>query len=1088
MNVLYKISVDGEWVSNARSLDDIQTFINNYNANNTTVRGFSKRNISRGFRTSTEFTRGPIKIKKLTSSTRLRRRFGTYMDSRETRIIPIPEEVAIIYREPIDIFEDVAGVENDEFRRVINNVNTVLNRFSENDKQNKHFQVVMSYYDGDTLQISSTTFQSFNTVMGSFTELLERLREHYAGLTIKSISLNTMNRVFQTVAGTLVTGGRGKNYRFLLDYLINIFSNQQSSVNTIKKTQTLLDKYHIVSPTTIYNCFIKAVLMSYYKVNIDTELNNTKINNKAKWIIETHKLSILERRIDLWANALAEILSVNIVVTRLTDFKQFGCLLDPDFERIDVLLFGSHSYGLIPKEYEIDNMLQDEITFTRSPSGKIEKLTLKGKDSLVKYKPTEIKGDEWKITCFDLETLNGDKLSRQDNRIDLKHYETDCYAVGYFDGKTYKDFFLMNHLTEGRSTIIEDFIDYLTTKSPLKQVCYSHNGGKFDLWIIFHKLLESKGSVTNVLVKDGRIINMKYTRKKSNGRIYEIFFRDSVVLMAGSLAELCDSFKTKTKKLQGDVDHDIITVDNCKTQWCIDYVKEYLKYDNLSLHELLITFDSIITDLTDYEFGIKDALTAAGITRKIFLSQEYNVEKTPLYNLNDRQDSILREFYYGGRNECFEKLGEFEMPLWYLDFTSLYPTECLRDLPYGKLTEININDLCLNDLTDLDKVKIGGTSFSDIFGFIECKVKHISKTKKPYHALKKDGKLLFSYFDNWTRLVITTDELKYSLEHKLGYQYQITRYFKSKKAPFLKDLIDRIYKVKLDAEKKKNPALRATAKVIINSAYGFWGIRRETENVELVNSKSFKEGNAIPSVLRKLNNYLEAGKLKNFQSTGDYSFFQYKDRLKCQGSNVGISFFIAAYARTRLYELMSDIEQTGGRFYYCDTDSIITDLNIESHPTLKLKYINQNDENPLGNLTNETDEAQGYYTKFISLGNKTYLLQNDNLKKKSKRLVLKFKGLQVKKKYDFWDIDEENKIIIYRDQRMNGKYMIDDIDFKMMNDGYTLKIESMTFQSGLQCIFKEHGVRKCINNKSFRKNYLKADWDENTDQLETFSI
>ncbi len=896
-----------------------------------------------------------------------------------------------------------------------------------------------------------TPFMNANEIRNIIDGKLEELVQRYQDYKIKQIILNITLPRFN-FRGQIVYGSMIKNKRFLQTYLGELLNKNNKITNPtiIRKTQELIKQYSIITPVTKKNCFITACYIAKYKRKPDK-----KLKFMINYFIKDNKLSNEIRSIENLTNYMSLKMKVNIIV-RDINFRVFQT--NGYDETLNLFVFGSHVYALIDKKEGIKCDFFNE-------KGKLPKQRAEVIESKIIKKK-----DDFKICTYDLETCDEiDEKKKKNKAI--------TYAVGFYDGNIYKHFYKCDY-----EDPINEFIKYLINGKLEKIIIYAHNGGKFDLWLILRHLLNNcYGTITNIIVKDGRIINLLF---RSKGK--EIYFRDSICFLIGSLDDLCNSFKTKTKKLIDDVDHDKININNCGTKQIKEYTKEYLKNDNLCLYELLINFDKIIKEkLTNNKFGIKEVLTNASIARNIFLSEYYKKDKTPIYNITDERDEYLREFYYGGRNECFEHLGLIEGKLYYYDFCSLYPYCLLKNMPYGTPKIQNFDDLIIDKNTDENIYK-------DWFGFVEVELKHIHKRNKPYHAIKKDHKLLFPYFKNYHKLIITTEELKYSLQKDLGYRYKIKKVLHYKFDKYYEKMIRHLYKLKIDAEISKNTALRQIAKIIINSAYGFWGIKRKIENIEIFRPKG-KDENKKMRIINKFNDYFESNKLIDFElDNNGYSFFKFEDKLKVSCSNVGIAFFTCAYARTKLYDLFHDIKRKKGLIYYCDTDSVITNFNIEKNPELRKKYITPiNQKVRLGDLTNESDQKQGYYKKLITLGSKIYYLKNLDLEKKKE--FLKFKGLNIKKYYEKRIVDDKNKIIEFRNLKKKCKnkcnccVKFSEKDFDLLNNGYSLSCECMTFESGSNIIYKDKDVNKVINNISFKKMYLKGNIDENN-KITPFNI
>lgn len=97
--------------------------------------------------------------------------------------------------------------------------------------------------------------------------------------------------------------------------------------------------------------------------------------------------------------------------------------------------------------------------------------------------------------------------------------------------------------------------------------------------------------------------------------------------------------------------------------------------------------------------------------------------------------------------------------------------------------------------------------------------------------------------------------------------------------------------------------------------------------------------------------------------------------------NCGIASYITAYGRMRLHEFESDIQKHGGRVFYKDTDSAITDLDFMTIPALREKWVFNENPDQLGSMKSERGlSADGSkslpYDRFIGAGSKVYYLSD----------------------------------------------------------------------------------------------------------------
>jgi hypothetical protein len=135
-------------------------------------------------------------------------------------------------------------------------------------------------------------------------------------------------------------------------------------------------------------------------------------------------------------------------------------------------------------------------------------------------------------------------------------------------------------------------------------------------------------------------------------------------------------------------------------------------------------------------------------------------------------------------------------------------------------------------------------------------------------------------------------------------------------------------------------------KIIANSGYGFWGLR--TEGRDGIKVFYDDDGGVIPLI--------KSNKLLDLATFGKYTFARAFDDIGVKDFNVAIASAITSYARIQLWSAINDIESKGGEIYYCDTDSIITNLNISAYPDIMKKYMWDGTGEALGALKNEIEE------------------------------------------------------------------------------------------------------------------------------------
>lgn len=166
-------------------------------------------------------------------------------------------------------------------------------------------------------------------------------------------------------------------------------------------------------------------------------------------------------------------------------------------------------------------------------------------------------------------------------------------------------------------------------------------------------------------------------------------------------------------------------------------------------------------------------------------------------------------------------------------------------------------------------------------------------------------------------------------------------------APILKEAMEGLFKMKSETKQKGQKALSKLWKIILNSLYGVWGLRKfDREGIEI----------ALPEDSNWCSDLFN-NKLESIQNHGNYIVTRRKKDLEVKNTNIALAAAITSEARLKLYRLICDIELKGGKVLYCDTDSIITNYCIEDDQVLNDKWIGPSNGKDLGSLKNEIDDC-----------------------------------------------------------------------------------------------------------------------------------
>ena len=508
---------------------------------------------------------------------------------------------------------------------------------------------------------------------------------------------------------------------------------------------------------------------------------------------------------------------------------------------------------------------------------------------------------------------------------------------------------------------------------------YAHNGGKFDFPVMIRDYF-FQGDKTFLISSQILYINNRYIsvvlkhRRDQNARIT---LKDTCASLMGSLDYLTKEVNKRFFKLPELVDHTSITIDNFNT---FPMLRVYLQFDCLSLYEMVMRFREYIFEIAPRVDFLR-CYTAANISKRIFMKHYYD-PRTPenrlIHTYSEDISNYIIKSYFGGCVNCF-MIGAFDMTIpnpyyksmQYMDFTSSYPACGQYDLPVGKPQYVSFSN---NEL-------------GDFFGFVKVKVKTINRLKRPlisYHD-EESGLLVAPIFAKQHIVTLFSEELLYA--KSLGiYEFELIDGYKFKRSKVLSKFFGDLFGLRAKYKKEGRSSLALTIKIIINSGYGYWGMRCKNR-VGLYLCRD-----TTPNWRTAFVTMLNDNKVIDYTTSGEYNVIKCIRDLSGNNVSVGIASAITSYARMKLYKLMVDVENEGGEVVYCDTDSVIVGWKdnrlFEDRPTLVRKHMEHG-----GLALGETKNELGYRAtirKCLIAGNKFYaIIPSDD---HAKHLV-KTKGL-----------------------------------------------------------------------------------------------
>lgn len=518
------------------------------------------------------------------------------------------------------------------------------------------------------------------------------------------------------------------------------------------------------------------------------------------------------------------------------------------------------------------------------------------------------------------------------------------------------------------------------------------------------KNISNTNSISNEKTKDSNKSNTKYglsekttnnTAKKTTRQIIKISFVDSLLLLNNNLDKLSKEFNVSNKK--GKFPHSFVNRQNLNYIGNkpdisyyhpiseIDYKNinnynwnlkkeclSYLQSDLESLLEILNNFSTYI--FINYNTQFTKALTISRLALNIFKHKFYDFnndnfkgEKIPLINKLELFN-FIKNAYYGGITEVYKPFGR---NLRYYDVNSLYPYVALNPMPGRKCNYI-------------ESYEEKGLDLDNLFGFFFAKV----KTNNQYLGLlpiHKDNSLILpngEFYGIWT-----SEELKFAKQN--GYEITVIKGYNFNKVDsYFKDYILRLY------ENKKNSsgAIKLINKSLLNNLLGRFGlnfIKPITKTMDIkrrdyifstrkvTSHKILNEEQVLityqPEISKEvcLEHGLDYFAVLNNESKSDIE----KNLDFFKDVSIAIAAFTTAYARIFMNEIKLEILKKKGQVFYSDTDSIVTDLDLN---LIKPQLIGKE----LGEFKLEYLIKESYF-----ISNKTYCLVTE-----SNETIIKTKG------------------------------------------------------------------------------------------------
>jgi hypothetical protein len=439
-----------------------------------------------------------------------------------------------------------------------------------------------------------------------------------------------------------------------------------------------------------------------------------------------------------------------------------------------------------------------------------------------------------------------------------------------------------------------------------------------------------------------------------------------------------------------------------KSNWDLkEETLNYLSNDLNCLMSVIDIFNKYI--LEKFDIQMTECLTLPRLSLNIFKKDYMGKSKIPLINKKNMYN-FIRKGYYGGISEVYKPYIDNGF---YYDVNSLYPFAAKNPMPGTECYFIE-------DFSGL------GLNLDELFGFFYCKV----KTNEGYLGLlpiHKNGDLILpnGEFDG----VWFSEELKYARDN--GYDIKVIKGYNFNKIYNVFDkFVDELYEIK----SKSKGAVKAMYKFLLNALIGRLALGLNKPKTEIVDKERL---DLISSIHDATYDYLgkedkdrflviydpEISRNKCEENDLDYFKVLNKYKVNLENTNkyndlsISTAAAVTAYARIYMNQIKILILSLGGKIYYMDTDSIVTNIQL---PADKVG-------NNLGKFKLEYEIMEGYF-----ISSKLYCLKcialKEGKRKKKMHIVSKSVIKEDLSLFAFKNMYFENKDVIVNKNQSQIKY------------------------------------------------------------------
>ena len=530
-------------------------------------------------------------------------------------------------------------------------------------------------------------------------------------------------------------------------------------------------------------------------------------------------------------------------------------------------------------------------------------------------------------------------ISKNFVTIDLETRKIDGiltpYCVSIYEGKKAISFYLADF--NNPDDMLKLSLKYLMRPKYHNYKVYIHNFSFFDAIFLIRIFSELTDMPIKPIIRDGRIIDLKFSFY-FNGTNFNLFFRDSYLLLPSSLRKLAINFNVENK---GIFPYSFVNLDNISLDYIgrvpsyqyftnlkmIDYIKYYksfnhdkwslrnetIKYceqDCKTLYQIIRSFQKKIFIL--FRLDILKYPTLSSLAFAIFRSKFLKNSKIPIIEGDLFKD--IKEGYTGGAVDVYKPFPKEGEKVFCYDVNSLYPSTMAEfNMPVGAPTYFE---------GDISKIGPGsGYNLTNkLFGFFEVEIEAPKdmnipllqtriKTNCGYRTIAPVGTWRGTYF---------SEEIFNAM--KYGYKFKILRGYLFENEDIFSEYVDYLYKLKENSDSKSPDYI--IAKLLLNTLYGRFGMNPQMESHLIISNEETLKLNTQ----RVITNVIDLKNGKELVSFFDNYDWNNETSQKSLNISVAISAAVTACARIHMsiFKTMNDII-----LYYSDTDSAYVNKRLD---------------------------------------------------------------------------------------------------------------------------------------------------------------